>query len=71
MTSMSGAIRKCTRILWPGKASDKTPRDVFPPEIPQNASKKKENKYKFVPFGYGSKATRSKLFTKLFFPKSF
>ena len=26
-----GAVRRCTRILWPGKASEKTPRGVIPP----------------------------------------
>jgi cobalamin biosynthesis protein CobT len=31
MTSMPGTVRMCTRILWPGKASDKTPRGVVPP----------------------------------------
>jgi hypothetical protein len=26
MTSMPGAVRKCTSILWHGKAYEKTPR---------------------------------------------
>jgi hypothetical protein len=29
MTSMPGAVRRCTRILRPGKASEKTPRGVI------------------------------------------
>jgi hypothetical protein len=31
MTIMPGAVRRCTRILWPGKASEKTPKGVIPP----------------------------------------
>jgi hypothetical protein len=31
MTSAPGAVRKCTRILEPGKASEKTPRALIPP----------------------------------------
>jgi hypothetical protein len=45
MTSMPGAIRRCIHILWPGKASEKTPREVVPSslcEIPQNASRKRK-----------------------------
>jgi hypothetical protein len=30
LTSMTGAVRRCTRILWPGMASAKTPRGVIP-----------------------------------------
>jgi hypothetical protein len=29
MTSMPGAVRRCTCILWPGKTSEKTPRGVI------------------------------------------
>jgi hypothetical protein len=31
MTGMRDAVRRCTRILWPEKASEKTPRRVIPP----------------------------------------
>jgi hypothetical protein len=31
MTSMLGAVRMCTSILWDGMASEKTPRGVIPP----------------------------------------
>jgi hypothetical protein len=31
MTSMPGAVRRCTRILWPGKASEKSLIGVIPP----------------------------------------
>jgi hypothetical protein len=31
MTSIPGAVKRCTRILWPGKALEKTPRGVIPP----------------------------------------
>jgi hypothetical protein len=31
MTSSPGAVSRCTCILWPGKASEKTPRGVIPP----------------------------------------
>jgi hypothetical protein len=31
ITSMLVAFRRCTRILWPGKASEKTPKGVIPP----------------------------------------
>jgi hypothetical protein len=30
-TSMPGAVRRCTRILWPTKASEKTRGGVIPP----------------------------------------
>jgi hypothetical protein len=30
MTSTPGEVRWCTRILWPGKASQRTPRGVIP-----------------------------------------
>jgi hypothetical protein len=41
------AQEKVTHILGPGKASEKTPQGFIPPslcEIPQNASRKKEEK---------------------------
>jgi hypothetical protein len=31
MTSTTGAVKTCNRILWPGKASEKTPKGVIPP----------------------------------------
>jgi hypothetical protein len=31
ITCMPGTVKRCTRILWPGKASEKTPRVVFSP----------------------------------------
>jgi hypothetical protein len=31
MAYMTGAVRRCTRILWPVKASEKTPRGDIPP----------------------------------------
>jgi hypothetical protein len=31
MTSMPGAVRRCTCILWTGKASEKARRGVIPP----------------------------------------
>jgi hypothetical protein len=31
MTSRPGAVRRCTRILWPGKGSEKTAKEVIPP----------------------------------------
>jgi hypothetical protein len=45
---MLGAVRRLTHILWPGKASVKTPRGVISPVyvkyISQNASRKKEKR---------------------------
>jgi hypothetical protein len=31
MTNMPGAVKSCTRILWPGKALENTPRGVISP----------------------------------------
>jgi hypothetical protein len=33
MTSVPGAVRRCTRLLWPGKALEKTQRGVVIPPV--------------------------------------
>jgi hypothetical protein len=30
VTSVTGAVKRCTRILWPEKALEKTPTEVIP-----------------------------------------
>jgi hypothetical protein len=41
----AGAVRRCTRILWPGTASEKTPRGVIPPvEVKYRLKKNKQLK---------------------------
>jgi hypothetical protein len=45
MKNMPSAVRRCTRILWPGKAAEKTPKGVITDclrEISQNVSRKKQ-----------------------------
>jgi hypothetical protein len=42
--STPGAVRRCTRILWPGKASEKTPRGVIPPVCVKNIAKRLKKK---------------------------
>jgi hypothetical protein len=32
MISLPGAVKRCSGILWPVKALEKTPRGVIPPE---------------------------------------
>jgi hypothetical protein len=48
---MPGAVRRCTRILWPVKVSEKTPRRVIPPSLSaRNIAKHlKKKEYQKVP----------------------
>jgi hypothetical protein len=39
-----GAVRRCTRILWPGKASEKTSRGVISPVCVKYRRTPQENK---------------------------
>jgi hypothetical protein len=47
MTGMPNAVRKCTRIMWPGKVLEKAPRGVIPlvcVKYRKNASIKEKRK---------------------------
>jgi hypothetical protein len=41
---MPGAVRRCNRILWAGKAAEKTPREVIPPDRVKYYKKPPEKK---------------------------
>jgi hypothetical protein len=44
MTSMPGAVRRCTPILWTGKALERTPIGVIPPVCEKYCRTLQENK---------------------------
>jgi hypothetical protein len=63
MTSTPGAVRRCTLILWSGKASEKTPRGVFLPVCVKYRKTPQEKKNKRL---YASKVDAGRPLTDLF-----
>jgi hypothetical protein len=71
MTSIPGAVRRCTSVLWTGKVPEKTPRGAFPPVGVKYGKHLKKKKKQLEFTFYTTRRKNKSLKNRVLFPSSF